>query len=98
MAASLHKLRDYFSSAWRSDPAERKLVRKIDFFILSFCCLSYFLNYVSSRRMGHIRMKGLTIVQLDRSNLNNAYVSGMKEDLNFKGDQLNQINTCFTVG
>ncbi len=26
---------------------ERKLVRKIDFFILTFCCLSYFLNYVS---------------------------------------------------
>ncbi|KAK4156095.1 major facilitator superfamily domain-containing protein [Chaetomidium leptoderma] len=74
------KLRDYFSSAWRSDPAERKLVRKIDFFILTFCCLSYFLNY------------------LDRTNLANAYVSGMKEDLGFQGDQLNQINTCFTVG
>ena len=28
-------------------PGERKLVQKIDFFILSFCCLSYFLNYVS---------------------------------------------------
>lgn len=36
--------------------------------------------------------------QLDRSNLANAYVSGMKEDLGFQGDQLNQINTCFTVG
>ncbi|KAF2196711.1 MFS general substrate transporter [Delitschia confertaspora ATCC 74209] len=61
-------------------PGERKLVQKLDFFILSFCCLMYFLNY------------------LDRSNLNNAYVSGMKEDLNFHGKQLNQINTVFTVG
>ncbi|KAE9978207.1 hypothetical protein BLS_000799 [Venturia inaequalis] len=61
-------------------PGERKLVQKIDFFILTFCCLSYFLNY------------------LDRSNLNNAYVSGMKEDLHFHGNQLNQINTVFTVG
>jgi len=26
---------------------ERKLVQKIDFFILTFCCLSYFVNYVS---------------------------------------------------
>lgn len=26
---------------------ERKLVQKIDFFILTFCCLSYFCNYVS---------------------------------------------------
>ncbi|RCI13403.1 hypothetical protein L249_5582 [Ophiocordyceps polyrhachis-furcata BCC 54312] len=63
-----------------AQPGERTLVRKIDFFILSFCCLSYFVNY------------------LDRSNLANAYVSGMREDLGFVGDQLNQINTCFTVG
>ncbi|KAK4225262.1 pantothenate transporter liz1 [Podospora fimiseda] len=61
-------------------PGESFLVFKIDFFILTFCCLSYLLNY------------------LDRSNLANAYVSGMKEDLDFKGDQLTQINTCFTVG
>ena len=32
---------------------------------------------------------------LDRANLNNAYVSGAREDLNFKGTQLNQINTIF---
>ncbi|GAB1318390.1 Pantothenate transporter liz1 [Madurella fahalii] len=80
MTVSLSQLRDYFSSARHSQPVERRLVRKIDFFILTFCCLSYFLNY------------------LDRTNLANAYVSGMKEDLNFQGDQLNQINTCFTVG
>jgi hypothetical protein len=61
-------------------PGERKLVQKLDFFILTFCCLMYFLNY------------------LDRTNLNNAYVSGMKEDLKFHGNQLNQINTVFTVG
>ena len=30
---------------------------------------------------------------LDRMNLNNAYVSGMKEDLKFHGKQLNVINT-----
>ncbi|KAK4188891.1 hypothetical protein QBC35DRAFT_495054 [Podospora australis] len=75
-------LKNYFVSSAHHHhlPGEGKLVRKIDFFILTFCCLSYFLNY------------------LDRTNLMNAYVSGMKEDLNFKGDQLNQINTCFTVG
>jgi hypothetical protein len=61
-------------------PGERKLVQKLDFFILTFCCLMYFLNY------------------LDRTNLNNAYVSGMREELSFRGNQLNQINTVFTVG
>ncbi|PSN67125.1 pantothenate transporter-like protein [Corynespora cassiicola Philippines] len=61
-------------------PGERKLVQKLDFFILTFCCLMYWVNY------------------LDRTNLNNAYVSGMKEELSFRGNQLNQINTIFTVG
>jgi MFS transporter, ACS family, pantothenate transporter len=35
---------------------------------------------------------------LDRSNLTAAYVSGMKNDLAFEGNQFNQINTVFTVG
>jgi ACS family pantothenate transporter-like MFS transporter len=35
---------------------------------------------------------------LDRSNLANAYVSGMKEELSFTGNQYNQINTVFTIG
>lgn len=32
----------------RPPPRERLLVRKLDF-ILSFCCLSYFVNYVCAR-------------------------------------------------
>ncbi|OCL12252.1 MFS general substrate transporter [Glonium stellatum] len=73
------KIMEYFRGT-QNKPGERALVQKLDFFILTFCCLMYFLNY------------------LDRSNLANAYVSGMKEDLHFKGNQLNQINTVFTVG
>lgn len=30
-----------------SKPGEAALLRKIDFFILTFCCLMYFANYVS---------------------------------------------------
>ncbi|KAH8157571.1 hypothetical protein CIB48_g10673 [Xylaria polymorpha] len=72
------RLHEYFHADYK--PGERKLVRKIDFFILTFCCLSYFTNY------------------LDRSNLNNAYVSGMKEELHFVGNQLNQVQAAFTSG
>ncbi|KAI5461803.1 major facilitator superfamily transporter [Mariannaea sp. PMI_226] len=72
------RIREYLHVEYR--PGERRLVQKIDFFILTFCCLSYFVNY------------------LDRSNLANAYVSGMKVELGFVGNQFNQINTCFTVG
>ncbi|KAK1779748.1 major facilitator superfamily domain-containing protein [Copromyces sp. CBS 386.78] len=75
------RLRTYFRpGSTSSSPLEARLLLKIDFFILTFCCLSYFLNY------------------LDRTALSNAYVSGMKESLSFRGSQLNQINTCFTIG
>lgn len=39
------RLNEYFHTDYK--PGERKLVQKIDFFILTFCCLSYFVNYVS---------------------------------------------------
>ncbi|KAK4187656.1 major facilitator superfamily domain-containing protein [Podospora australis] len=35
---------------------------------------------------------------MDQSNLNNAYVAGMKEDLNFQGNQLVQLQTMYIVG
>jgi hypothetical protein len=41
------RLKEYFSPGGLL-PGEKKLVQKIDFFILTFCCLSYFLNYVSN--------------------------------------------------
>ncbi|KAK0382135.1 major facilitator superfamily transporter [Colletotrichum limetticola] len=75
---AFEKVRQYLNVQYQT--GEKKLVSKIDFFILTFCCLSYLVNY------------------LDRTNLNNAYVSGMKEELGFVGNQLNEINTCFTVG
>ncbi|KAK6203330.1 pantothenate transporter FEN2 [Scheffersomyces amazonensis] len=62
------------------DPKEARLLFKLDWFILSYCCLVYWINY------------------LDRTNLSNAYVSGMMQDLNMKGDEFNIMNTCFTVG
>ncbi|TGO53745.1 hypothetical protein BOTNAR_0287g00150 [Botryotinia narcissicola] len=76
---AMSRVREYISHFYEH-PGERKLVQKLDFFILTFCCLSYFTNY------------------LDRSNLANAYVSGMKEELGFVGNQYNLINTVFTVG
>ncbi|RSL41952.1 hypothetical protein CEP54_015653 [Fusarium duplospermum] len=35
---------------------------------------------------------------IDQANLNNAYVAGMKEDLNFYGNELVQLQTMYTVG
>ncbi|PNY29648.1 Pantothenate transporter liz1 [Tolypocladium capitatum] len=79
-------------------PGERVLIRKIDFFILTFCCLSYFINYVRQAHRLRPQHRADPSAQLDRSNLANAYVSGMKDELGFVGNQFNEINTCFTVG
>lgn len=60
--------------------SEKKLLFKIDLFILTYGCLAYFTKW------------------LDQANLSNAYVSGMKEDLNMKGTDYNLAATCFSVG
>ncbi|KAK3937976.1 major facilitator superfamily domain-containing protein [Diplogelasinospora grovesii] len=41
---------------------------------------------------------GYFIKYLDQININNAFVSGMKEDLKLFGNELNYIQTCWTVG
>ncbi|CAD6980989.1 unnamed protein product [Tilletia controversa] len=77
MAAS--KLRVF---PWGHPPEtkeERRLLVKIDFFVMSFLMLMYWSNY------------------LNRTNLTSAYVSGMREKLNFQGTQFNTVNTVFTV-
>lgn len=41
---------------------------------------------------------GYFIKYLDQANINNAFVSGMKEDLSLYGDELNIMQACWTVG
>jgi len=41
---------------------------------------------------------GYFIKYLDQSNINNAFVSGMKEQLNLYGNELNYMQTAWTVG
>ncbi|CAI7656051.1 unnamed protein product [Penicillium glandicola] len=41
---------------------------------------------------------GYFIKYLDQININNAFVSGMKEDLGMYGNQLNYMQTCWTIG
>ena len=41
---------------------------------------------------------GYFIKYLNQININNAFVSGMKEDLNMHGNELNYMQTIWTVG
>ncbi|CAK7240907.1 MAG: hypothetical protein STHCBS139747_002362 [Sporothrix thermara] len=61
-------------------PEDRRLIAKIDWFILSYVCIAYFVKY------------------LDQTNVSNAYVSGMKEDLHMAGNDLNYLTTYWTIG
>lgn len=76
----LHKAKVLLWGETPTNPLEAKLLFKMDWFILSFACLLYWVNY------------------LDRLNLTNAYVSGLKEEIGLHGNQFNIINTLFTVG
>ncbi|KAI1099434.1 MFS general substrate transporter [Jackrogersella minutella] len=70
----------YFWTRPGTSKEEKKLVQKLDFAILTFCCLTFFAK------------------DLDRNNINNAYISGMKEDLGLYGNELNWMVTWFQIG
>ncbi|QPG73272.1 hypothetical protein FOA43_000580 [Brettanomyces nanus] len=59
---------------------EKKLILKLDFFLMIYMIISWFLKY------------------LDQTNVSNAYVSGMKEDLNLNANQLSWFNTYYNIG
>ncbi|EXJ88504.1 hypothetical protein A1O1_05434 [Capronia coronata CBS 617.96] len=61
-------------------PAEEKrFLRKLDCSILIYACLTSTSTHFGS----------------DSSNISNAYVSGMKEDLGLYGNELNYFNICY---
>ncbi|KEZ45043.1 putative pantothenate protein [Scedosporium apiospermum] len=73
----------FLAVVWDSldkSPEERAFVAKADWWILSYCCISYFVKY------------------LDQTNISNAYVSGMREDLKLTGNDLNYLTTWWNVG
>ncbi|VEU23245.1 DEKNAAC104377 [Brettanomyces naardenensis] len=59
---------------------EKRLLLKVDFFILVYVCASYFTK------------------ALDKSNITNAYVTGMKEEINFGGNDLAYSKSLYSAG
>jgi len=78
-------------------PRERKLLFKVDAFILIFASVSAGGTYLS----GHARRScqlGYFLKNIDQSNVKNAFVSGMKEELDMRGNQLVTATTLWTIG
>jgi ACS family pantothenate transporter-like MFS transporter len=67
------------SLLWGDDPKDASLLIKLDFTILPYFSLIWFLF-------------GLT-----RSSYATAYISGMRDDLHFKGKEFNYMNTTYLV-
>ena len=60
-------------------PQERRLITKLDFFILTWAGFSYFSKNLNSK------------------NVSNAYVSGMKEEINVVGNEYQTFTTMWTM-
>ena len=72
--------RKVFPKVEYKSPREKKFVRKVDLFLLTWTTVAYFMK------------------SIDQSNVSNAYVSGMKEALNFQGKDYNWLDTYFKIG
>lgn len=67
-------------SEFHQNEEEKKFVRKLDIYLLTWGVVLYILKNV------------------DQANYKNAYVSGMKEDLNMSGSDYNWLSTYYTIG
>ncbi|KUJ14518.1 putative pantothenate transporter [Mollisia scopiformis] len=74
--SALVRLRSFL---WGNDPKDAPLLVKLDFTILPYFSLIWFL------------------FGLSRSSYGSAYISGMKEALDFKGKDYNYLNTTYLV-
>ncbi|KAH8878540.1 MFS general substrate transporter [Thozetella sp. PMI_491] len=70
----------YLWDTWELPPDQRRLLFKVDAFVLTFASIGYFLK------------------NLDQTNVNNAFLSGMQEDLNMYGNELVTSTSIWTVG
>ncbi|KAL1604803.1 hypothetical protein SLS60_004343 [Paraconiothyrium brasiliense] len=70
----------YLWDTWDLPQDQRRLLFKVDAFVLTFASLGYFLK------------------NLDQKNVNNAFLSGMEEELSMYGNQLVTSTSIWTVG
>lgn len=92
--------RKWYHIKWFADQdtkEERRLILKIDALIVPYAFLAYWVKYVDQANISMCRCtlstpcKRLTVVD-------NAYVSGLREDLNLHGNELVELQTMYTVG
>lgn len=88
----------WWNIQWYSDedtPEERKVIVKLDLIIVPYAVLSYWVKYIDQSNLSKFdRSTSRTIL----ISTDNAYISGLKEDLGFNGNQLVQLQTFYIIG
>lgn len=87
----------YIWDTWELPKEERWLLFKLDAFVLTFASVSSQLLKPKTDA-DRVAQLGYFLKNIDQSNVNNAFLSGMEEDLSMFGNQLVTSTSIFTVG
>jgi hypothetical protein len=93
----------YVWDTWELPGDQRWLLFKLDAFVLTFASVGHALleTSIDCRSLNSDfppLQIGYFLKNLDLTNVNNAYLSGMEEDLEMYGNQLVTSTSVFTVG
>ncbi|KAJ0365858.1 hypothetical protein COL154_004136 [Colletotrichum chrysophilum] len=77
---------------------ERRLVRKLgnDLFVLTYCCFSYFVNYLDRAAFANAYVRICSLV--NGRFPHHHQVAGLKEDIGLHGSQYNVLLSMMTAG
>lgn len=78
---------------------ERRLIAKLDLFIVPYAFLSYWVKYIDQANLSTSSAPRYgAMISPNKPFPDNAYVAGLKEDLGFHGNELVQLQTLYIVG
>lgn len=91
------RVRELLWDSFDRSPAERRFIAKIDFFILTWAGFSYFSKNLNSNNLCKSGIQYTRLLHELIRPVANAYVSGMKEELNVVGNQYQTFTTMWTM-
>lgn len=99
MASSEEKTRRRWYDWFHPDdsPEERKLIIKLDLLIVIYAFIVYWVKYMDQANISECGSH-LTVHAYNSHNPDNAYVSGLSEDLGFDGNELVHLQTIYNLG
>lgn len=92
--------RRWYHIKWFADQdtkEERRLILKLDALIVPYAFLAYWVKYVDQANISMWTSTEHLLLQLT-GYIDNAYVSGLQEDLKLHGNELVELQTMYTVG